>query len=68
MDNNAQGGKGGKSRFWTVVILIAAALALAFWWYSLRPMLIRKDCYKNENWTSDYYKCLMRQGVDFRLQ
>ncbi len=55
-----------------VIILIVIVLCLAFYWYELRPINIKKSCYKeavenfvpNHLFTEVYYKgCLWRKGL-----
>ncbi len=65
--SNKEEGKGGK-KLWLVLGFIAFVLIIVFYWYAWRPTQIKKQCFKNEGWTADYYECLMNNGVDFLLQ
>lgn len=65
---NSEGGKGGNAKFWVAFGFVAIVLALSFWWFAWRPMQIKKQCYKNEGWSAEYYECLMNKGVDFIVQ
>jgi hypothetical protein len=68
MENNKEGGKGGTKCLWLILGYATVVLALAFWWFAWRPAQIKKECFKNERWTAEYYTCLMNKGIDFRLQ
>jgi hypothetical protein len=69
MDNVAKGEKAGGGKIVCILTCIAlTVLIAAFWWFSLRPTQIKKECYKNNGWSAEYYECLMNQGIDFKLQ
>jgi len=69
MDNNAQqGGNGRGTNVFAVLGFLAIVLLFAFWWYSWRPTQIKKDCFTDNGWTAEYYKCLMKQGIDEQKQ
>jgi len=50
-----------------IIVLVLVLAGFAFYWYSLRPEQIRKDCYRVVLGTSDldlnYKDCLRRHGL-----
>lgn len=68
METNNQGSKGGMRGLMLTLGYATIVIALAFWWFAWRPAQIKKECFRNERWTAEYYTCLMEKGVDFRLQ
>jgi len=60
-------------------ILILIILVLVFYWIFIRPVVIRKKCYKDSVYTygsfngevedlngSEYMKCLIKNGLEFK--
>lgn len=53
---------------WAFLIVIIIVVVFSFYWFSVRPEQIRKECYKNRNmygiYYHDYEGCLKGNGLE----
>lgn len=47
----------------SILVLIIVMFGGAFYWFSVRPEQIKKECYQEWIFPGDYDDCLMKHGL-----
>lgn len=49
---------------WVWLIVVIAGIAFSFYWFSVRPEQIKKDCNRQSYYGTNYYACLRQHGLE----